>query len=220
VSTRTRNPARISAVGGQVDGGRQRERLPGHGERDGQARLAGSLDEGVEPGQARGGLDRVGVVGLAQHVEDGAQFAQALLAGGLDRLQGFGGRLRLGRQDVGGHPGLDVDGGHGVGHHVVEFPRDAQPLLVHLPAGVLLGPVADGGGVGAPAPHRDPGQRRGGHHAGDEDERAVAVAAERVVDTGGRHQHGQGHDGEDDRAARAGRAVALPRLMIRLLPRE
>ena len=51
---------------------------------------------------------------------------------------------------MGGHPGLHVDGGHGVGHHVVQFPGDAQPFLVDLPAGVLLGPVADRGHVGAP----------------------------------------------------------------------
>ena len=81
------------------------------------------------------GLSRVGVVGLPQHVEDGAQLPQPLLAGGLDRLQGFGGRLRAGGQDVGGHPGLHVDGGHGVGDDVVQFAGDAQPLLVDAPAG-------------------------------------------------------------------------------------
>jgi len=28
-----------------------------------------------------------------------------------------------------------------VGHHVVQFPSDAQPLLVDPPAGILLGPL-------------------------------------------------------------------------------
>ena len=191
------------AVGGQVDGGRQRERIPGHGERDRQAGAAGSFDQGVELGQARGGLNGVGVVGLAEHVEDGAQLPEAFLAGGLDGLQGLGGRLRLGGQHVGGHPGLHVDGGHGVGHHVVQFPGDTQPLLVHLPPGVLGGPVADRGHVGAPVGHRDPGEQRGGDHERDDVEAAAVDVPERVVGGGDRHQHGQRHRGGRHRPAQA-----------------
>jgi hypothetical protein len=64
------------------------------------------LVEGLELGGARGRLGGVGVVGLAQHVQDGAQLPEPLLARGLDRLQGFGRHLGTGGQHVGGHAGL------------------------------------------------------------------------------------------------------------------
>jgi len=47
------------------------------------------------------------------------------LLAALIALQGLGGRLGAGGQHVGGHPGLHVDGGHGVGHDIVQFPGDA-----------------------------------------------------------------------------------------------
>ena len=182
-------------VGGQVHRGRQRHRVAGHGERRLQARPAGSRDEVLEPGGARCRLGRVGVVGLAQHVQDGAQFPEPLLARGLDRLQGLGGRLRAGGQDVGGHPGLHVDGGHGVGHDVVQLAGDAQSFLVEAAAGILFGPVADGGHVGVPVRHRDPGEQRRGDHERDDVEPAAADVPERVVRRGDRHQDGERREG-------------------------
>ena len=177
------------AVGGQVDGGGQRDRRAGHGERRVQARLAGARDQRAELRGARGRLGRVAVIGLAEHVEDGAQLLEPFLAGRPDGGQRLGGRLRPGGQHMGGHPGLHVDGGHGVRDDVVQFPGDAQPLLVDPTLGVLLGPGPDGGHVSPPVGQRDPAEHDGRAHPGDEVEPAGGDLPERVACGGGGHQH-------------------------------
>jgi hypothetical protein len=189
------------AVGGQVHGGRQRDGLPGHGERGVQAGPAGPGDQGLELGGARRRLGGVGVVGLTQHVQDGAELPEPLLARGLDRLQRIGYRLGAGGQDVGGHPGLHVDGGHGVRDDVVQLAGDAQPLLVDAAAGILLGPVLDGLHVGAPVRHGDTGEQRRGDHERDDVEPTPADVPEGVVRRGDRQQHREGRHGRCHRTA-------------------
>ena len=193
------------AVGGQVDGGRERDLLPGHRERRLQASPARPGDEVLDLGGARGRLGGVGVVGLAQHVQDGAQFPKPLLARHLDRLQRFGGRLRAAGQHVGRHPRLHVDSGHGVGDDVVQFAGDAQSFLVDAPAGVLFGPVLDGFHVGLPVRHRDPGD----HHHGDHERENFHTAAERperVDRDAGQAEHDQRPQPVRHRPADAGLA--------------
>ncbi len=95
----------------------------------------------ASPGAGYGGI---GLVGLAQHVEYGAQLAQSFLAGPPDRAQRVNGRPGTLIRDVDRRPGLDVDRGHGVRDHVMQFPRDPQPLLVDPPLGGVLGAGLDG----------------------------------------------------------------------------
>ena len=104
---------------------------------------------------------------------------------------------------MGGHPGLHVDGGHGVGHHVVQLAGNAQPLLVEAAAGILFGPVADGGHVGVPVRHRDPGEQRRGDHERDDVEPAAADVPGRVVGRSGREQDGERREGRYHRPADA-----------------
>ncbi len=183
-------------IGGQVDGGRQRAGCPGHGEGRLKAGPASAGDEYLQLGSAWRGLGRVGVVGLPQHVEDDAQLPEPLLAGCLDRLQGFSGDLGAAGQDVAGRPGLHVDGSHGVRDDVMQFAGDAQPLVSHPLLGVLLGPVVDRLHVGAAVRHRDPGEQRGRDQAGDQVEAAAGHRAERIDRAGRRHQHDQRRHGQ------------------------
>src|SRR5262249_32788476 len=100
-------------------------------------------------------------------------------------------------------PALHVDRGHGVRDHVVQLAGDAQPLLVHPPAGVLLGPVVNRRHVGPPVGDRDPGEQGGGAQEGDQVEPAAAHLPERVPRAGGHHQHDHRDHGRCRRAADA-----------------
>ena len=51
--------------------------------------------------------------------------------------QGFAGLLGLGVDDHAGDAGADRDDAHGVGHDVVQFAGDLDPLVGHCPADLL-----------------------------------------------------------------------------------
>ena len=96
----------------------------------------GELLEGVEP---LGGSRRCrSIVALAQDAERGTEVRQRLAGDALDLLQRAPGALGPAVDEVGGDAGLDVDRDHRVGDDVVQFARDAQPLLADAPQGLLL----------------------------------------------------------------------------------
>lgn len=122
------------------------------------------VGEFLQPVQARcrfgGGL---GVAGLPEQSDRGAQFPEGGAAGLPD--MGQGGLRLVGAfvHEVGGDPGLDVDQRDVVRHHVVQIPGDPQPLLGDPAAGLLvagafgpLGAFPDGVHEGPAAADRVP----------------------------------------------------------------
>ena len=90
-------------VGGQLDAGRQRTRLPGHGQLDRHPGVAHPLHQRVQPVEARlrrqvGVAGRVGAVAVhGEQAHDVAQLGHRRPAAGLDReqrLAGLVGRRR------------------------------------------------------------------------------------------------------------------------------
>jgi hypothetical protein len=205
----------------QVDVGRQRgpRAQPPYPHLDAGLRAAG--DQAVEVGQARRGIpgrrpgSRVGTPQRAQHP---AQRGRGVPAGLLDVGQRDPGLGRLGVDDPAAHPGLDGDDRDAVRHHVVQFPRDPQPLRLHGPS-LGLFPLLSG--VPAALPDRVT-DHPGGHDAQEHDREGARDVTEPADDqrhrdlhadggqrrrkrhpprAGGRHltDHDVDHDGEDDR---------------------
>ena len=147
------------AVGGQLDGGRQRRggavaaRAARRGRRPGRPRPA----RRGRPGGARAPR---GVVAAAQHVERGAQLVERVAAGLLDVGQRRPGLLGLLVEQVQGHAGLHVDQRDVVGQHVVQLLGQPQPLLAEPAPLLVLGGL---GQLGRPLP-ADADQLRDGQH--------------------------------------------------------
>jgi hypothetical protein len=189
--------------------------MTGDRHRDRQAGRADPGRERVKPRQARGRLNRIDeLVGVAacraQHVEDGAQLAQAVLARRADRLQGFGRLLGAVAEQGRGRAGLHGDRGHRVRHHVMQFPGDAHPLLVDPPL-CLLGGLpgqlrALGVKVGASAAERQPGEERDREVGRDEEEAATGLP-EGIIGRRGCHQRGGNGDRPRARAQRRRRRI-------------
>ena len=118
----------------------------------------------VEPSQRRHRRAGRGLTTRPQHAEGQPELVERVLARGLDRDERGRGLVRMGRGDVRARAGLDVDRGEAVGDDVVQVPGDAQPLLGHEPARLLLagflqvlGPFLQAeqvrpGGSGPPSP--------------------------------------------------------------------
>lgn len=102
---------------------------------------SGRPREVFEVGDAGSGRVRLApeVIGVPQHTDGRPQLGQRLAAGTTYRVECLPGLVgRLGEQ-LGGHARLDVDHRESVGGHVVQFPRDPDPLFGEALRG---GPVA------------------------------------------------------------------------------
>ncbi len=189
-------------VGGQADGGGELGALVGAGDLDAQSGAAERPGEFVEAVQAGGGLGgRLGVAGLAQQSDGGAQFLQRGAAGPAHMGEGLLGLVGPLVHDVGGDPGLHVDQGDVVGDHVVQIAGDAQAFLGDPAAGLLLagalgpfGAFADRLDEGAPAAYGVPG---GGADAGPGEDRHVLLGVPGQRADGHR---GAGEDGHGEQA--------------------
>ena len=118
------------------------------------------------------GLALVGLVRLAQGAEHPAHLVQRLPAGGLDGAEGVARVAGLGVDDVLAVARLDRDDAHAVGHHVVQFPGDAQALLGDRLAGRL---VLQPERVPAPLAHGVAGEPGDDHEQRGGDQPAVRV---------------------------------------------
>lgn len=180
--------------------------LPLDGRADGEAGPAYAVEEAVEvrEGGLRGqfGL-RAGavLVVVAQDVQEAAEFAERLAAGGADGVEGLGGAVRGLGGGVAAAVGEAGDDGEVVADDVVHLPGYArafggggEPDLLVAFRLQAAGAVLQGFGVAAPGAHGDADE--GGHADGDElraellvpGARAVPVAGDR--DTGRRGHHG------------------------------
>ena len=170
-----------------------------------------------DPGQSGGGFRGDLGVGLAEHAEHPLHLAQRLTAHRLDRAQRGPGLIRLAVEHVLAEAGLHADHGHAVGHHVVQFPGDPEPLRGDRIAGR---PVPDVGHMGAALldqvpDHPGDGQRQGGpgrvaralpvevqHHAlRDQQGQPAGQAGQRDRPAAGRRDHVQHRGQREERAA-------------------
>ena len=127
----TRNAARSSPAGSD----RRRALLV---QLDGQARLAGPLDQLADAGHARLRRPRVVLVlVLVQHAEQAAHLGQRLAPGPLDLLGGGDRAGRVALEDPARAAGLHDHDADAVGHDVVHLARDPAALLGGGPRGLL-----------------------------------------------------------------------------------
>ena len=116
-------------------GGRRRPRAP--------PRPSGPPGAARRPGRPAGPARAAGArgsppAGIAEHLQRRPQLGQRLPAGGPDRLQRRRHLVRSPVQHVQRHPGLHGDHRQAVADHVVHVAGDPHPLLVRVPAPVLL----------------------------------------------------------------------------------
>ncbi len=125
------------AVRGEVDRRRNGRRSGVAVDGDGDAGVAGVLDQRVdlvEPWRRR----QRDLVVVAQHTDGRPQLVERLLAELLDGRERRTGLFRMAIEHVQGGPGLHVDRGDAVGDHVVEVAGDAEALLGDAAPGFLL----------------------------------------------------------------------------------
>src|SRR5690606_3714642 len=190
-------------VGGRVDGGGQGGVPDVAGHLHVQPGAAEGAREFVQAVQAGRGLGRcLGVPGLAEQADGGAQLVQGGAAGLADVGEGLLGLVGPLVHDVGGDPGLDVDQGDVVGDDVVQVAGDAQAFLGDPAAGLLLagafgtlGAFPDGLDDGAAAAD---GVTGAGADAGPGEDREVLlrVPGQRAGGHGGAGQDGHGEQAE------------------------
>ncbi|GAA3237334.1 hypothetical protein GCM10020256_56700 [Streptomyces thermocoprophilus] len=187
----------------EADGGRDARAVVGVGDLDGQAGAAEGAGEFVEAVQAGGGFGGcLGVAGLAQQSDGGAEFVERGAAGLADVGEGLLGLVGPLVHDVGGDTGLHIDEGDVVGDDVVQVAGDAQTFLGDAAAGLLLagafgalGAFADGLDDGAAAADGVP---RGGADAGpgEDGEVLLRVPGQRPGEHRGAGQHGRGEQSD------------------------
>src|SRR5690606_31532518 len=190
-------------VGGRVDGGGQGGVPDVAGHLHVQPGAAEGAREFVQAVQAGRGLGRcLGVPGLAEQADGGAQLVQGGAAGLADVGEGLLGLVGPLVHGVGGAAGLDVGRGDVAGADVVQGAGDAQAYLGDPAAGLLLagavgtlGAFPDGLDDGAAAAD---GVTGAGADAGPGEDREVLlrVPGQRAGGHGGAGQDGHGEQAE------------------------
>lgn len=216
-------PLLDDAVGGQVDGGREGAWVAGLPLADAQPGGGQRFEKPSQAGQAGHRLGRLRLVrlvvpGLAQYVQQRAQFVQDRAAGVTDVTERHLGLIGPASQEVTCDPCLNGDQGDVVGDHVVEFPRDAQPLFGDPAAGLFFlarlrpqrsllhrGGVVVPGAYGGPdgGEHPGPGEHGAGLRAGGRicrigDDRVQGEGCARYGDQGGPPADRSGHGVDRD----------------------
>ena len=168
------------AVGGGVHPGGQRAHRAVSGDRHREAGRPGPRRQLIQPGHpGHRGQRRSpgGLVSGPQRAEHRGELAQGLAADITNGGECLMSPLRLPVHQVQRRVGLDVDHRDAVRHHVVQVPRDRQPLVTGQPGG-RLGPASAVGrrpGVAGPG---QLGHRQQAHQTGRQQQVELQGGAE------------------------------------------
>jgi hypothetical protein len=140
VSKRVHQRLLDDPVRGQVDPGRELDRLPFGHQLDWQTGITNLPDEAIEVAQARLRREHGGLVRRSEDIHQAAHLVERLAAGRLDGNESLDRLVGIRRQRPPPATRLEDDHADRVGNDVVQLASDPSPLVGHRPPGFLVPP--------------------------------------------------------------------------------